>query len=29
VAVPLDEEEMQDDVILLLDAYFVVIEWYG
>jgi protein transport protein SEC23 len=27
--VPLDEEEMQDDVILLLDSYFNVIEWYG
>lgn len=29
VAVPLDEEEMKDDVILLLDTYFVVAEWYG
>ena len=29
VAVPLDEEEMKDDVILLLDTYFVVCEWYG
>jgi protein transport protein SEC23 len=29
VAVPLDEEEMKDDVILLLDTYFVVVEWYG
>lgn len=25
----LNEEEMQDDVILLLDTYFVVLEWYG
>jgi hypothetical protein len=29
VPVPLDEEEMTDDVILLLDSYFNVIEWYG
>jgi protein transport protein SEC23 len=28
-AVALDEEEMRDDVILLLDSYFNVIEWYG
>lgn len=25
----LDEDEMQDNVILLLDSYFNVIEWYG
>jgi len=29
VSVQLDEEEMKDDVILLLDTYFVVCEWYG
>lgn len=29
VPVSLDEEEMQDEVILLLDSYFNVIEWYG
>lgn len=27
--VALDEEEMQEEVILLLDSYFNVIEWYG
>jgi hypothetical protein len=27
--VPLDEEEMGANVILLLDSYFNVIEWYG
>jgi hypothetical protein len=27
--VALDEEEMHDEVILLLDSYFNVIEWYG
>jgi protein transport protein SEC23 len=27
--VALNEEEMQEDVILLLDTYFVVLEWYG
>lgn len=27
--VQLDEEEMQAEVILLLDSYFNVIEWYG
>ena len=29
VPVSLAEEEMQDEVILLLDSYFNVIEWYG
>ena len=29
VPVQLDEEEMKDDVILLLDTYFIVAEWYG
>ena len=29
MAVPLDEEEMKDDVILLIDTYFAVAEWYG
>lgn len=28
-SVPLDEDEMQSNVILLLDSYFNVIEWYG
>lgn len=28
-SVPLDEDEMQPSVILLLDSYFNVIEWYG
>ena len=27
--VPLDEEEMAEEVVLLLDSYFNVIEWYG
>jgi protein transport protein SEC23 len=29
ISVPLNEDEMKDDVILLLDTYFVVLEWYG
>ena len=28
-SVQLDEEEMVPNVILLLDSYFNVIEWYG
>lgn len=27
--VMLDEESMQDEVVLLLDSYFVVVLWYG
>ena len=29
VPVRLDEEEMKEDVVLLLDTYFVVLEWFG
>lgn len=27
--VMLDEESMQNEVVLLLDSYFVVLLWYG